>query len=97
MDSSDNVCDWQGNVVSMPEADDVEILVWQITPDPRGEFDSVIIRGYQDMLTYVEENLQLLVDDLPEDKLREGVSLNIKLVPIRVSDYREAMAASDDV
>lgn len=73
--------DWQGRDVAKEEADDDAFLAWEITPHVQTkEFDSCIIRGWQEMLELVKDNIDLFLERYDEDELREGVTLRFRLV-----------------
>lgn len=79
--------DWQGKDVDQNESDEDEILVWKITPSLQEAFDSTLIRGWQDMLQFVEHGIEMELDSRCESECRDGVDINIKLVPMRLGEY----------
>ncbi len=73
--------DWQGRDVQEGEAEDDAFLAWEITPHVQTtEFDCCIIRGWQEMIELVKDNLDSLLERYDEDELRQGVTIKFRLV-----------------
>lgn len=80
--------DWKGEPVPDNEPDDAVISVWKISPSFQDAFDYTIIRGWQEMLTFVNSGIELVLDDKDEEALiEEGATVEIKLIKMKLGEY----------
>lgn len=88
--------DWQGHDVPTGEEDDDAFLAWEITPHVQtAEFDSCIIRGWQEMIELVKDNLDALLERHDEEELRQGVTLKFRLVHSSKREMEELSFAGE--
>lgn len=84
--------DWEGKDVSQNEKSDAEILIWEISPhlQASGKYDVAWIRGWQEMLKFLEGNLEFYLEKFTkEEMLEEGVTIKIKLIKMKKDHFEE--------
>ncbi len=87
MDAIDTT-DWEGKPVPDNEPEDATIKVWSVPRMKTEEADLVLIRSYQRMQEYIEENLSVWLEDYTTDELMgSGAYLNIRLIEMKKCDY----------
>jgi hypothetical protein len=93
----DKVRDWEGlEVVGEEDPNDV-ILVWEIDPYmANNSFDVAIVREYQRALSFVEDHLEMWLENYTQEELRDGVNLKMRLIPMTLEDYRDIDGQIDD-
>lgn len=76
--------DWQG--LPVEDKDDEPVWAWEIEPSMQSGCDTTVIRGWQDMMNFVESKMDCWLEDYTEDELADGVSLTFRLVKYRPSE-----------
>lgn len=71
--------DWQGRDVPEGETPETEIKWWVVDNISGGEGDEIWIRGWQDMLSYVADHLDVHLESFDEDELTDGIKIGVKL------------------
>jgi hypothetical protein len=51
----------------------------------------MVVRSYQDMCDYVGDNIDIMLEQIDDRDLREGVALTFRLRDMSLGDYREIM------
>jgi hypothetical protein len=84
--------DHNGEPIPSGETDETRILVWEVTPHPTNpDYDCMVVRSYQDMCDYVGDNIDIMLEQIDDRDLREGVALTFRLRDMSLGDYREIM------
>lgn len=86
--------DWQGRDVPADEAPETEIKWWVLDSISGNEYDEIWIRGWQDMLAYVENNLDTHLERFDEEELAEGIQVKFKLRTGTREEYDEVANAT---
>lgn len=73
--------------VRADEDADTIIKVWRVAFDPSGEYDTHIIRGWQDMLDFVRSEMERTLERTFEDDEEEKASVTVKLVEMTREEY----------
>lgn len=79
--------DWQGHVVPKPISPDEKLTVWEVTPHIQTDScDSMVERGWQEMLSTVGTGLDAWLERYTEEELREGVTLTFRLIDMNADE-----------
>ena len=84
---------WQGEKITVNEDPQSVIKVWQIEPHLNGEYDSAVVRGYQDALIYAKDVVEYVMDEYEDicnydiDELGKGQIVKISLIEMILEDY----------
>jgi len=83
--------DWEGREITGEEERDKVILVWEIDPHlTNSDYTTAWIRGWQDMLDHIGNNMVYFLERFSEDELKnDGVHLTIRLVRTTVGEYED--------
>jgi len=84
--------DFQGQVITKDEHPDTLITVWGIEPTIEQQYDSVVIRGYQESVRYAKSVVESLMDD-PE--MEYPVVIKISQIEMSLRDYEDIMDSAD--
>ena len=88
--------DWQGRSVPDNETPETVIRVWEITPHPTSrQYGSLVIRSWQEMLRYMNEQLDIYLESFEVDEISEGVSLKFRVVEMTNAEYDEILHSDD--
>lgn len=75
------VKDWQNCDVPADEPPDTVIKVWKVTPEPSGDrFDHFLVRGWADMLDFVRDRTEKVLEGMDDVELKGGVTVSVQLV-----------------
>lgn len=88
----DGVIGWDGRPTPVPEGPDDIVTVWEISPEPHelaGEYDTYVARCSSTARDCMMSKLEALVDGADEERLREGVSITVRLVDMRAENVPE--------
>ena len=67
--------------VPADEPPDTVIKVWMVTPEPSGDhFDHFLIRGWADMLEFVKDRTEKVLEGMDDVELKDGVTVSVQLV-----------------
>lgn len=76
------------------ESPETIIKVWKVSPNS-GEFDHYLIRGWQEMLTFVRDHVESMLENETEDgEERIETSISVKLIDISKAEYDEVQENS---
>ena len=76
-----NQQDYQGRPIPTDETLDTLIKVWEITPSLNPDYDSCVIREYNQAVQYVKHVVESLMDD-PEIQLPIKVEIDVVEMPL---------------
>jgi hypothetical protein len=83
--------DYHGLPVPKGELDSAIIKVWKL-PAMRGEeCDYILIRSWQDFISYLENSMDLWLEKFSDDAAGAGINLKIKLLEMTKMDYQQAV------
>lgn len=82
--------DHEGRDIPPGETRDTVINVWSISPHMQDrDFDCCLIRSWQEMLSFVESNLDSHLERYSTDELQEGVTIRFQLIQMTLGQYED--------
>lgn len=82
--------DYKNRPVPDNETADTVIPVWKVTTEPSPGHDYVLIRGWGDMLEYISNQTEKLMENCDDDsEMEEGVSVRVKLHYVTKGEYED--------
>lgn len=84
--------DATGQPVPEGETPDTLIDVWEIDPHLQSDdYDVLWERSWQRMLELMRDNFDTFLERIEDDELRQGVTIKVRLVKMRLADYLESV------
>lgn len=81
------VFDWQGGEVTESELPNKVVTAWEVDPPLHtNSFDVVWIRSYHDVVSYLENNLDIWLSGYTEEELRKGITLKLRIFDTHLED-----------
>jgi hypothetical protein len=82
--------DYCGEEIPEDEPDDAEIIVWEVEPHPQTtEFDSMLVRSWQDLVGIMENSIEGMMErPAIDDLLHEPLVIKVRVRKMRKSDYQ---------
>ena len=79
--------DYTNRQVPADEAPDTVIKVWEVTPHMSDDYSHLVVRGWQDMLDAVRQVAEAHLENMPDDELRDGLEIKVRLVEMSRQEY----------
>lgn len=78
--------DWQGKECA-PLGEGESAPHWTMEPHPNPQYDTMVVRGWQDFIDMAKDGVESVLDGISEDEARAGVTFTFRLVDCSLDDF----------